>query len=287
MPLCQRTCFNSFGAVLGRTVSLTGEQRAARPLTFSLLQVFAGRRVAIAWLNTKVHLRNFLKDIGRRIEAQGAAQGMGAHGHEEVAVGEGRMLTLHFAAAGLSLCNVYVPNSGRGLVRLDYRMQWDQAFAAWCAGQQAAGRQLLVVGDMNVAHQPIDLANPKTNVKNAGFTPEEREQFSMLLEKGGLEDVFRQRHEGEAGHYSFWSFMGGARARNVGWRLDYALASSGLGSSIAHVCYDHTFAASDHCPMHIDLAKSLFPAKCEATNENKKGKQKSIASFFDNSSKAK
>lgn len=119
----------------------------------------------------------------------------------------------------------------------------------------------------------------------------------MLLEKGGLEDVFRQRHEGQAGHYSFWSFMGGARARNVGWRsaaaaaaaaycshcvrLDYALASSGLGSSIAHVCYDHTFAASDHCPMHIDLAKSLFPAKCEATNENKKGKQKSIASFFD------
>jgi exodeoxyribonuclease III len=105
------------------------------------------------------------------IEAQEAAQGMGGHGHEEVAVGEGRMLTLHFAAAGLSLCNVYVPNSGRGLVRLDYRMQWDQAFAAWCAGQQAAGRQLLVVGDMNVAHQPIDLANPKTNVKNAGAPP--------------------------------------------------------------------------------------------------------------------
>jgi exodeoxyribonuclease-3 len=176
------------------------------------------------------------------VEADAVCVGMGGQGHEEVAVGEGRMLTLRFAAAGLNLCNVYVPNSGRGLVRLDYRMEWDDAFAAWCAEQQATGQHLLVVGDMNVAHTPLDLANPKTNVKNAGahppcpsvssarpnppsppplpsgFTPQEREKFSNLLEKGGLADLFRQRHEGQGGHYSFWSFMGGARARNVGWR---------------------------------------------------------------------
>jgi hypothetical protein len=131
----------------------------------------------------------------------------------------------------------------------------------------------------------------------AGFTPEEREKFSILLEKGGLADVFRQRHEGQTGHYSFWSFMGGARARNVGWRsaaaaaaaaarlthltrLDYALASRDLISSIEHVCYDHTFAASDHCPMHIDITKSLFPAKTELTSKIKPPKQKGIASFF-------
>lgn len=105
------------------------------------------------------------------IEAQTVSLGMGAQGHDDVAVGEGRMLTLHFAAAGFSLCNVYVPNSGRGLVRLDYRMQWDDAFTAWCCEQQAAGQQLLVVGDMNVAHTAIDLANPKTNMKNAGAFP--------------------------------------------------------------------------------------------------------------------
>ncbi len=109
--------------------------------------------------------------------------------------------------------------------------------------------------------------------------------------------MFRQRHEGQAGHYSFWSFMGGARARNVGWRsaaaaaaavarvshcirLDYALASSGVISSIEHVCYDHTFAASDHCPMHIDIAKSLFPAKTEPASEISAQKQKGIAAFF-------
>jgi exodeoxyribonuclease III len=103
------------------------------------------------------------------IEAQAVSVGMGCHGHDDVAVGEGRMLTLHFA--GLKLCNVYVPNSGRGLVRLDYRMQWDDSFTNWCAEQHAAGQHLLVVGDMNVAHMPIDLANPKTNVKNAGAFP--------------------------------------------------------------------------------------------------------------------
>ena len=105
------------------------------------------------------------------IEAQAVSLGMGGQGHHDVAVGEGRMLTLHFAAAGFSLCNVYVPNSGRGLVRLDYRLQWDDAFTAWCCEQQAAGQHLLVVGDMNVAHAAIDLANPKTNMKNAGASP--------------------------------------------------------------------------------------------------------------------
>lgn len=214
------------------------------------------------------------------IEARAVALGMGAQGHDDVAVGEGRMLTLHFAASGLRLCNVYVPNAGRGLVRLGYRMQWDDAFTAWCIEQQAAGDQLLVVGDMNVAHTAIDLANPKTNVKNAGFTPEEREKFSTLLEKGGLADVFRQRHEGQGGHYSFWSFMGGARARNVGWRLDYALASRGIISSIEHLCYDHAFAASDHCPMHIDVSKDLFPPKADEPGASKAPKQKSIAAFF-------
>ncbi len=105
------------------------------------------------------------------IEAQTVSLGMGGQGHADVAVGEGRMLTLHFAQAGFNLCNVYVPNSGRGLVRLDYRLQWDDAFTAWCCEQQAAGQHLLVVGDMNVAHAAIDLANPKTNMKNAGASP--------------------------------------------------------------------------------------------------------------------
>src|SRR3972149_2691071 len=137
--------------------------------------------------------------------------------------GEGRVITLEFP--DFQLVTVYTPNAQRGLTRLPYRIAWDRDFLKFLA---KLGRQKPVIfcGDLNVAHQEIDLANPKSNVKNAGFTPEEREGFDRIL-RAGFVDTFREFNR-EPGHYTWWSQMGGARARNIGGRIDYFCVSRAL-----------------------------------------------------------
>jgi len=165
---------------------------------------------------------------------------------------EGRIITAEFDR--FYLVNVYVPNSQRGLTRLDYRQgQWDRHLADYL---QQLGRQkpVIVTGDFNVAHQEIDLANPKNNVKNAGFTPEERAGFTHLLEHAGLVDSFRHFYPEKEGAYSWWSYRPGIRERNIGWRIDYFLVAKNLCKSLQDATIHADVQGSDHCPVSIELA---------------------------------
>ena len=162
---------------------------------------------------------------------------------------EGRVLTAEFAE--FFLVNVYVPNSQRELTRLAYRQQWDRDFLRYLK-QLEKKKPVVFCGDLNVAHTEIDLANPKTNVKNHGFTPEERAGFSALV-KAGFVDTFRE-FEKSGGHYTWWSPMAGARARNVGWRIDYVLVSAALRPRLKSAFIRPEVPGSDHCPVGIELA---------------------------------
>ena len=161
---------------------------------------------------------------------------------------EGRVLTAEYG--GFFLVNVYVPNSKRDLSRLPYRRKWDRDFLAFLKRLEKK-KPVIFCGDLNVAHTEIDLANPRANVKNHGFTPEERAGFSAFMEAGFV-DTFREFEKG-GGHYSWWSQMGGARARNVGWRLDYFLVSAALRPRLRRAFIQPHVAGSDHCPVGIEL----------------------------------
>lgn len=164
--------------------------------------------------------------------------------------GEGRVQTVEFA--DFYLVNVYTPNSGNALARLGFRTEeWDPAFRAHCASL-AAKKPLLFCGDLNVAHEEIDLANPRTNRKNAGFTDEERAEFTKHLEAGFV-DTFRSRHPGEPKHYSWWSFRAGARSRNVGWRIDYFCASPEADARVSRAFILPDVMGSDHCPVGVEM----------------------------------
>ena len=139
-------------------------------------------------------------------------------------VGEGRAITLEFPE--LFLVTVYTPNAQDGLARIDYRMEWEDAFRAYLLDLDAK-KPVIVCGDLNVAHQEIDLKNPKQNRTNAGFTDQEREKFSRLLEEG-FADTFRELYPDQKEAYSWWSYRFNARARNAGWRIDYFLVSKRL-----------------------------------------------------------
>jgi exodeoxyribonuclease III len=162
---------------------------------------------------------------------------------------EGRVLTAEFP--DFFLVNVYVPNSKRELTRLAYRQKWDHDFLRYLRKLERR-KPVIFCGDLNVAHTELDLANPKANVRNHGFTPEERAGFTALV-KAGFIDTFREFEKG-GGHYTWWSPMSGARARNVGWRIDYFLISKALRPRLkrAYICYD--VKGSDHCPVGIELA---------------------------------
>ena len=161
---------------------------------------------------------------------------------------EGRVLTMEFAK--FQLVNVYVPNSQRELTRLRYRREWDRDFLRFL--QRIERRKPLVVcGDFNVAHTEIDLANPKANVKNHGFTPEERAGFDAFV-KAGFIDTFREFEKG-GGHYTWWSPMNDARARNIGWRIDYVLISSAIRPCLLQAFIRNEVAGSDHCPVGVEL----------------------------------
>ena len=161
---------------------------------------------------------------------------------------EGRVLTAELD--DFYVVNVYVPNSKRDLSRLSYRQKWDADFLAYLKKLEKK-KPVVFCGDLNVAHTEIDLANPKANVHNHGFTIEERDGFGAFL-KAGFVDTFREFEKG-GGHYSWWSVMGGARSRNVGWRLDYFLISARLKSNLKKAYILPKVMGSDHCPVVIEL----------------------------------
>lgn len=172
--------------------------------------------------------------------------GIGVAEHDR----EGRVITAEFA--DFFLVNVYVPNSKRELTRLEYRQQWDRDLLAYLKKLEQT-KPVIWCGDLNVAHTEIDLARPKDNVKNHGFTPEERAGFDAFV-KAGFVDSFRV-FEKEAGHYTWWSQMGTARARNIGWRIDYFLVSAALQPRLKSATIHHATMGSDHCPIAIELKK--------------------------------
>lgn len=162
---------------------------------------------------------------------------------------EGRVITLEFGA--FYLVNVYTPNSQRELARLAYRMQWEDDFRAYLL---ALDRQkpVVVCGDLNVAHQEIDLRHPKANQKNAGFTAEERQKLTALLESGFV-DTFRALYPDRKDIYSWWSYMRSARATNAGWRIDYFLVSRRLLPRVADALIYTDLLGSDHCPVGLEI----------------------------------
>ncbi|XP_041779005.1 DNA-(apurinic or apyrimidinic site) endonuclease-like isoform X2 [Anopheles merus] len=162
---------------------------------------------------------------------------------------DGRLLTAEYEKFYL-VC-VYVPNAGRKLVNLPKRLRWNEKFHQYLRDLDAK-KPVILCGDMNVAHEEIDLANPKTNKKNAGFTPEEREGMTELLSYGFV-DTFRKLYPDRTGAYTFWTYMGGARAKNVGWRLDYFITSERLASKVTDNVIRSQVFGSDHCPVTLFL----------------------------------
>ena len=162
---------------------------------------------------------------------------------------EGRMITLEYP--DFYFVCVYTPNAQRELTRLAYRMEWEDAFREYLLGLDAK-KPVVVCGDMNVAHQEIDLKNPKTNVGNAGFTDEERGKFTQLLD-AGFTDTFRALHPDQTGAYSWWSYMFKARSRNTGWRIDYFLVSNRLFPRVTDAAIHADVMGSDHCPVSVTI----------------------------------
>lgn len=163
---------------------------------------------------------------------------------------EGRVITLEYPA--FYLVTVYTPNSKRDLSRLDYRQTWEDDFRAYLQSLDKI-KPVIVCGDLNVAHTEIDLANPKTNMKNSGFTPEERGKFTTLIENG-FTDSFRHLHPKQTGAYSWWSYMANARDRNIGWRIDYFCVSDRLVDNIIDAKIYPEVYGSDHCPIGLELS---------------------------------
>ena len=173
--------------------------------------------------------------------------GLGAAEHDK----EGRVITAEYA--DFFLVNVYTPNSKRDLSRLGYREKWDRDFLA-CFKKLEKKKPVVFCGDLNVAHQEIDLTNPKANVKNHGFTPEERAGFDQIV-KAGFIDTFREFHK-EGGHYTWWSQFANCRKRNIGWRIDYFLISSGLRPRVKDAFILPGVLGSDHSPVGMVLLNS-------------------------------
>ena len=171
--------------------------------------------------------------------------GLGIEQHDH----EGRVITLEFPE--YYLITVYVPNSQEELKRLDYRMTWEDDFLAYVKKLEES-KPVIFCGDLNVAHQEIDLKNPSSNRRNAGFTDEERAKFDTAL-KSGLTDTFRYFYPDRENIYSWWSYRFQARARNAGWRIDYFVVSDCLRDRLKDAKIHTTITGSDHCPVELDL----------------------------------
>ena len=172
-------------------------------------------------------------------------KGIGIEEHDK----EGRVITLEFE--DYYLVTVYTPNSQTELKRLDYRMKWEKDFKAYIKELEKK-KPVVICGDLNVAHKEIDLKNPKTNRKNAGFTDEERKKFTELLNDGFI-DTFRYFYPNEEGKYSWWSYRFSAREKNAGWRIDYFLVSEALKDKLKSANILSDIMGSDHCPVELIL----------------------------------
>lgn len=172
-------------------------------------------------------------------------EGLGIAEHDR----EGRVLTVEYA--DFILVNVYTPNAQDELKRLDYRLSWDEAFRAHVV-REAQRKPVVFCGDLNVAHQEIDLARPRENRRNPGFSDEERESFGKLL-AAGFTDTFRHFHPDTPAAYSWWSYRAGARQKNVGWRIDYFGVSHSFTGRLKHAEILPHVHGSDHCPVGITL----------------------------------
>ena len=181
-----------------------------------------------------------------RMEPLTVSYGLGIPEHDT----EGRVITCEFPA--FYLVTVYTPNAQDGLRRIDYRMQWDDAFRDYLLALDRK-KPVIVCGDMNVAHQEIDLKNPGPNRGNAGFSDEEREKFSRLL-ASGFTDTFRLLYPEQTGAYSWWSYRFHARENNAGWRIDYFLVSDRLRERVTAARILQDVYGSDHCPIELELA---------------------------------
>lgn len=182
-----------------------------------------------------------------RIKPKSVSINIGVAEHDA----EGRVIAAEFA--DFFVVTVYAPNSQRGLTRLDYRVnEWDPAFLNYITGLEKK-KPVIFCGDLNVAHTDIDLANPRTNRRNAGFTDEERGNFGTLLSRGFV-DTFRV-FSSEPGHYTWWSQMMNCRARNIGWRVDYFIASEKLRPALKRAWISPDVMGSDHCPVGLEIGR--------------------------------
>ena len=178
-------------------------------------------------------------------QPEAVTYGIGIKEHD----GEGRVITLEYGE--FYLVNVYVPNSQEELKRLPYRMTWDEAFRDYLKKLDDI-KPVVVCGDFNVAHHEIDIKNPAANRRNAGFTDEEREDFTQLL-NAGFADVFRRLNPDAKDMYTYWSYRFGARGRNAGWRIDYFCVSDRLMIEVKGVEINNSVMGSDHCPVTLKL----------------------------------
>ena len=178
-----------------------------------------------------------------RIKPLSVTNGIGIEEHDQ----EGRVITAEYENFYLVCC--YTPNSQRELARLEYRMSWEDAFRNYLL-ELDKKKPVILCGDLNVAHQEIDLKNPKTNRKNAGFSDEERAKMTELLESG-FTDTFRHLYPDAIEEYSWWSYMGKARERNTGWRIDYFITSKRLDDKIQEAKIHQQIFGSDHCPVEL------------------------------------
>lgn len=183
--------------------------------------------------------------IFTRIKPLKAARGIGKEDHDR----EGRVVTLDLGPA--YLVNVYTPNSQENLKRIEYRQEWEKAFADYVSGLDKE-KPVIICGDLNVAHQEIDLANPKRNIGTPGFSDQERGCFSALLERG-FTDTFRHLHPDKTDAYTWWSFWYKAREKNRGWRIDYFLVSDRIADKIKAAEIHPHIMGSDHCPVSLDI----------------------------------
>ncbi len=184
--------------------------------------------------------------IFTRQPALSVRYGMGVEEHDR----EGRMITLDMG--DFYLLTVYTPNAQRELTRLPYRMAWEDAFLAYLKGLEK-DKPVVFCGDLNVAHKEIDLKNPKSNQQNAGFTREERDKMTALLDAGFI-DTFRYFYPEQTGAYSWWSYMFHAREKNAGWRIDYWIVSQALEGRLRGAAIHPEIFGSDHCPVELTMA---------------------------------
>ena len=178
-------------------------------------------------------------------EPLNVSYGIGIEEHDK----EGRVITLEFDK--FYMVNCYTPNSGRELARLEYRMDWEEAFKKYLV-ELDKQKPVIICGDLNVAHTEIDLKNPKSNKKNAGFTDEERSKIDSLLNTG-FTDTFRKIYPDKEGAYTWWSYMFNARANNAGWRIDYFLVSDRISKNIKDAYIYSNIMGSDHCPVGLEI----------------------------------